>query len=206
MDFDSFLTSPRWEILQIIAEKPSSPVEIAEKLNTTVSYASQQLKLLDAASLLIKEKTGAAGKGKPRTLFSLSNELVYISILTKEFSDKKLIYLTGSHKVILKIWMVSDISKHYYIEKIYWKLEEDLEEISAIFIEDSSKVKIIIVSDSKKINAKVKSLSDKFKEKIEIQIMSKEQSKKLLSDYLIALYDPQDILKNLKGGNFGKDE
>ena len=58
MNYDSFLSTPRWEILQILAEKPSSPIEIAEKLGTTVSYASQQLTLLSAAGIVFKKKTG----------------------------------------------------------------------------------------------------------------------------------------------------
>ena len=207
MDFDLFLTPPRWEILQIIAEKPSSPVEISEKLNTTVSYVSQQLKLLDAANLLVKEKTGAVKKGKPRTLFSLSNELLYISALTKKFSQKKLIYLTEHHKKIIKIWLCCDPSYHYSIEKLIWKLEEDIDEIEAIFIESSSSApKIIIVSESKKLRTKIDSFIEKLEKKIEYVFISKGQLKKISSDSLISLHDPNNILKELKGGKIGKDE
>ena len=63
MELDSFLASPRWEILKIISEKPSSPIEIAKKTKTTVSFISQQLKLLEAARIVSKEKTGAFEKG-----------------------------------------------------------------------------------------------------------------------------------------------
>ena len=69
MELDSFLASPRWEILKIISERPSSPIEIGEKTKTTVSFVSQQLKLLEAAQIVSKEKTGAFEKGKPRNLF-----------------------------------------------------------------------------------------------------------------------------------------
>jgi predicted transcriptional regulator len=200
MDFDSFLTSPRWEILQIIAEKPSSPVEIAQKLNTTVSYASQQLKLLDAAGLLNKEKTGAAEKGKPRTLFSLSNELLYLTVLTKELSEKKLIYLTDYHRTILKIWMLKDLSLHYFIEKLYWKLEEDLDEIEAIFVEETDEARVIIVSDSKKVKTKIETFSKKLEKKIDFSFVTKTQLKKISSKFLTPLYDPKNILENLKGG------
>ena len=55
MELDSFLASPRWDILRIISENPYSPIEIAERTKTTVSFVSQQLKLLEAAGLVKKE-------------------------------------------------------------------------------------------------------------------------------------------------------
>lgn len=205
MDFDLFLTSPRWEILQIIAIKPSSPVEIAEKLNTTVSYVSQQLKLLDAANLLKREKTGAVLKGKPRTLFSLANELSYITLLTKQISEKKLIPLTPHHKRILNIWLLKDSSFHYYIEKFYWKLEEDLEDIEAIFIENSSLNPKIILIGEPKIKIKIENILKKLGKEIEYMIISKNQIKKLNPSFLIVLHDSKNIFQELKGGEFKKD-
>lgn len=206
MDFDLFLTSPRWEILQIIAEKPSSPIEIAEKLKTTVSYVSQQLKLLDAANLLVKEKTGAAEKGKPRTLFRLSSELLYITALTKKFSEKKLLYISDYHKSILKIWLHIDSSLHYYAEKLFWKLEENIPEIEAIFIENSNFIpKMLIVSDSKKLKAYIGTFSKALDNKIEPVFILKNQLKKFSFDSLIPLHDPHEILEELKGGNDKND-
>jgi predicted transcriptional regulator len=201
MNLDSFLTSPRWEILQIIAKKPESPMEIAEKLNTTVSYVSQQLKLLEAAGLVKKERTGAVERGKPRTLFSISNEFLYLITLTKKFSGKKLIYLTEHHKTILKIWLIDDPSLHYYIEKFFWQIENSLNEIDAIFI-DTSKPKptIIIVSESKKLKQKISFFIKEFSEKIDYSIISKKDLKKTLPTSAYSLYDSDNILKELKGG------
>jgi len=204
MDFDSFLTYPRWEILQIIAEKPSSPVEIAKKLNTTVSYVSQQLKLLDAAGLLVKKKTGAAEKGKPRTLFNLSNELLYFSVLTNKFSEKKLIYLTDYHRTIIKIWLLNDSSFHYYIEKLFWKLEEDLSEIEGIFIGIKANTNIIIVSESKKLKSKIDSFIKNIGKNIDYSFVSKNQLKKFLGEF-VSLYDPENLFEKMKGGDVKND-
>lgn len=206
MDFDLFLTSPRWEILQIIAGKPSSPVEIAEKLNTTVSYVSQQIKLLDAANLLKKEKTGEVLKGKPRSLFSLSNELLYLTILSKKTSEKKLIQLTDHHKTILNIWLLKDPSLHYYFEKFYWKLEEDIEEIEGIFIENSGIIpRLLIVTESKKIKPKIEGYIHKLKREIEYIIISRPQLKRFNTDFLLTIHDPNNIFEELKGGIEKKD-
>ena len=201
MDFDSFLTSPRWEILQILAEKPSSPVEIAEKLNTTVSYASQQLKLLDAAGIVVKRRTGAAKRGKPRALFSLSNELLYLTSLTRDFSEKKLIEITEHHKAVLKIWMLEDVSLHYYFEKLFWKLNEDLGELEGIFINKSKETpELIVVSDSKKLKSKIESFVKDFEKQISVSFVQKSQLKKFSKELLIPLHDPLNLKQKLKGG------
>jgi predicted transcriptional regulator len=201
MDFDIFLTPPRWDILKIIAEKPSSPVEISEKLNTTVSYVSQQLKLLDAANLLSKEKTGAFEKGKPRTLFSLSNELFYLTLLTRNVAIKKLIPLTEYHKTILKIWNLNEPSLHYYIEKFYWKLEESLEELEGIYIDTSTiDPQIIIISESKKLKQKIEEFIKTQSREIKYSFIQKPQLKKFSFEHLVSLHDPNRLIDELKGG------
>jgi len=209
MDFDSFLTSQRWEILQIVAENPSSPIEIAEKLSTTVSYVSQQLKLLDAARLIKKQKTGSVLKGKPRTVFSISNELVYITLLTRKNSEKKIIYLTPHHKRILSIWMLDDISLHDLFVKLLFKLEEDLDEFDGAFIDQSGKVpKLVLVSDSKVLKSKIGAFIKNFQQKIDFDFISKTQLNKFTRENLVVLYDSLDLLDSqhmLKGGD-EKDE
>jgi len=207
MDFDSFLASPRWEILQIIAKNPSSPVEIAKKLNTTVSYISQQLKLLDAAGIVKKQRTGAVEKGKPRMLFSISKDILYLTALSKGFSGKKLLYITEHHKSILKIWMLEDASLHYPMEKIFWKLEENLQELEGIFIETSANnSRLIIISDSKKLKLRIDAFAKKLEKKIECSFISKSQVKKFSSDSLVSLHDPNHLLNRLKGGHEAGNE
>ena len=199
MDFESFLTYPRWEILKIIAEKPTSPVEISEILGTTVSYASQQLKLLDAAGLIIKEKTGASLKGKPRTLFRLSNELFYVSVLTKGFSEKRLIYLDSYHRVIVKIWLIEDETLHYPLMKLFWNVEENLKDINGIFF-DIKKEKIIIVTDSKKVKINAEKCIKNFDKKLSLSFATENNFNKIPLENLFSLYEKDDSLRELKGG------
>jgi predicted transcriptional regulator len=162
MEPDYLLSDSRWEILRLIAEKPLSPIQIAKKLNTTVSYISQQLRLLEAAGLTQKERTGQVEKGKPRTLFSIPEEITYLISLTKDFAKKKLIYLTDYHKIILRIWLLENTSLHYHIEKFFWLIEKYLNDIKGIFIDTKGiSPKIIIISDKKikqKIDSAIKKL------------------------------------------------
>lgn len=202
MDFDLFLTSPRWEILQIIAEKPSSPIEIAEKINTTVSYVSQQLKLLDAAGILKKKKTGASEKGKPRTLFGLSKDIMYLTILLNGFSDKKLISVDKFKEIILRIWAVSDSSQHYILQKFFWKIEEAFDCIESIYYGGGSRLpKIVVLLKEGKNSSKLLSLAKKFDKEVDFESVKLDKFSKMNSESLSVIYDPSKILEKLKGGS-----
>ncbi len=201
MELDSFLASPRWEILQLISAQPSSPIEIAAKLNTTVSYISQQMKLLEAAGLVKKEKTGAVERGKPRTIFSIAKELVYLTPLSNTFSTKKALYLTDYHKLVLKIWFTSNNSLHEPLHKLLIKIEKYFPKIDFIGI-DSSKypVKLIFI-----VNEKSFKVADFIDEKIfSTDTLSENQLSKMDLSEIQLLHDPKNIfnrMKNLKGGN-----
>ena len=102
MDLETLLTGTKWEILELLASKPLSPLELAKKLNTTIANISQQLRLLQTAGLVKKQRTGSAKPGKPRMLFSLSNNYAFITVLSKGFAKKKLIKLSQKQKEALK--------------------------------------------------------------------------------------------------------
>lgn len=170
MNFDSFLGEKRWEILEIVAKNPSSPIEIAEKLGTTVSYISQQLKLLEAARIIYKTKTGSAEKGKPRSLYAISEEFVYVISLTKGFSNKKLIYLSPYHKIILAVWTLEDASLHNSMQNLIFKLIESNLDFDSLFL-DRENSKLIIVSNSKEIKSKVDSFVKILERKVDYSII-----------------------------------
>jgi DNA-binding PadR family transcriptional regulator len=209
MDFYSFVSSPRWKILEILAREPSSPLELSKKLETSVSYISQQLKLLEAANLVIKQKTGKADRGQPRMVFSLSSEVVYFVALVKGTPLRKLLHLTEHHKTILRIWLLENQNLHYLIEKLYWGLEADLGEVLCIFVHSSNgKVKAIVVSDSKKIGGKVENFVKQSQDKIECKTISENELKKYPREEIFPIYDPKNMFldKKLKGGIITDDD
>ena len=193
-----FLVEKRWEILRILAERPSSPIELSERLGTTVSYVSQQLKLLEAVGLVIKEKTGVAEKGKPRSVYSIKNELVYLTLLTKNNSGKKLVYLTPRHQGILNIWLLDDITLHYPIEKLFWKLEDLLGEIDGVFIERGFVPKVLFIAGSKEVKTKIDSIAKEFGKKIGYSYVTKSSLSTISPEILLPLHDPHNILNELK--------
>lgn len=105
MELETLLTGSKWEIIELLAKEKLSPIELAKRLSTTVANISMQLRLLQTAGLVKKEKTGSAGAGKPRTLFSLSDDYGFIIVFSKDFAKKKLLRLTKEQKEQLKRWM-----------------------------------------------------------------------------------------------------
>jgi DNA-binding transcriptional regulator GbsR (MarR family) len=205
MELDSFLASPRWEILKIISERPSSPIEIAEKTKTTVSFISQQLKLLEATQLVTKEKTGAFEKGKPRSLFSISKDLFYLTTLTNGFGDKKSLNLDDYQKSILRIWSLENKSLQYFLEDFLYKIKNNFDEINAIFL-DLKKVNpsVIIISEDKKIQQTIDTFSKKSEEKIKFEIYSLLDLNKLNLSSFFPVYQSSIFSKKnieMKGGD-----
>ncbi len=108
MDLETLLTGSKWEIIELLAKNSISPTELAKRLNTTIANISMQLRLLQTAGLVKKEKTRAAGAGKPRTLFSLSDDFGFIIVFSKDFAKKKLLRLAKEQKEQLKKWLKGD--------------------------------------------------------------------------------------------------
>lgn len=98
MDIENLLTGTKWDIIQLLSKRQYSPLELSKQLNTTIANISQQLRLLETADLIKKNKTGSTGPGKPRTLFSLSDDYAFITIISQGFAQKKLIHLTKKTK------------------------------------------------------------------------------------------------------------
>jgi hypothetical protein len=148
--------------------------------------------------LIIKEKTGVAEKGKPRSVYSVKNELVYLTLLTKNNSGKKLIYLTPHHQGILNIWLLDDITLHYPIEKLFWKLENLLGEIEGVFIEQGFVPKVLFISGSKEVKTKVDSIIKTLDKKISCSFVTKGSLSNLPLESLLPIHDPNNILYELK--------
>ena len=204
MELDSFLASPRWEILKIISERPSSPIEIAEKTKTTVSFISQQLKLLEAAQLVSKEKTGAFEKGKPRNLFSISKDLFYLVMLTNGFGDKKSLSLEDYQKSILRTWFLENKSLQYFLEDFIYKIKNNFQDINAIFV-DTKKItpSLIIFLEDKKVQQIIENISKKSEEKVKFEFYSLGDLNKINISSFFLIYQSHVFLKKnieMKGG------
>ncbi len=136
----------KWNILKSLSQQKLSPIQLAQKLNTTMANISQQMRLLEAANLVKKEKIKNRDKGKPRTLFSLSENFAYLIPAMQNFADKKLLKVTEHHQITLKIWFLENAELQSNVEKSYWKIEPYMSRIQAMAINLNSK-EFVVVAD-----------------------------------------------------------
>lgn len=198
MELDSFLSSPRWDMLKIIINKPSSPMEISQQLQTTTSFVSQQLKLLEAAGLVKKQKTGAFERGKPRTLFSIAQESIYLVPLAKNAPDKKLIPLSQEHKAIVNIWCLEDKEIQVALQRFFWEIQPNLEKIQEIFVyTKTSPSKVYVISKDTTLTHKINEIQKKLKDKVLFQVTPSLPSlEKLEPEHLFSIYLKGGLEKN----------
>ena len=65
MELEGLFSGTKWDILRLIAKEPRNPLELARVLGTSIANISQQLRLLEAAGLVRKEKVSNRERGKP---------------------------------------------------------------------------------------------------------------------------------------------
>lgn len=104
-DVDATLFSnSKWKIIQILSAKPSSPLQIAKRLGTSIANVSQQLRILEAYKLVRKERTSNTGAGKPRTIYRLTRPQAFIAMSSPSQTSKSLIPLDLSDELQIRIW------------------------------------------------------------------------------------------------------
>jgi hypothetical protein len=204
MELETLFTSSKWEIIKRISHEKESPLQIAQKLNTTIANISQQLRLLEMSGLIKKEKLSNRASGKPRMLFSLKQDFAYLITCTKEGVGKKLISLDLYQKVILNSLLTENNELQRIANDIYIEIEKSPTDIKAVFFNNKNKRELYVLSDkpketqkswekiSKKVNPEtldIKFINDKefvkgFKAKF--QLNSK--------DDILSIYDPEQII------------
>ncbi|MCK5282026.1 MAG: winged helix-turn-helix transcriptional regulator [Nanoarchaeota archaeon] len=218
MEITTLFAEQKWNIIKSLSKDKFSPLQLAERSDTTIANISQQLRLLEAAELVKKEKIKNRERGKPRTLFSLSNDYVFLVSAMKNFAKKRLLVLSDYHKVILRILFLENTDLHYYLAKFYWKIEEYLDSIKAIIVlPDGNEIKVVIVADkAKEIERKISPVEikkpNKESKSIKIRGITQDELVKLVKqgkhpfssvEDLQVIYDPEGIISDLEkqGGN-----
>jgi DNA-binding transcriptional regulator GbsR (MarR family) len=193
MELELMFSDQKWNILKCLSEGKYSPIQLAEKLNTTMANISQQMRLLEAANLVKKEKIKNRDKGKPRALFSLSDEFAYMIPTMKGFAQKKLIKVNDHQKIMLKIWFIEDASVQNAIERAYLKLKPWLKDIKMMVI--SGQKELIVVSDNPEHIKKLSSDSD-----VPVKIMPSKDAEK---NYRNSAYsDPKFTILHVQKNSF----
>ncbi len=198
MDIESMFSGGKWQLIELLSRKELSPLQLSEILGTSVANVSQQLKLLDLLGLLSTVKVPNREKGKPRTLYSLSNDYVYVISVLKNYAGKHLIKASPIHSAMARIMCIPETELHYPLMKLFWRLEPSFEYIKALYF-DKSKATMFVVSENQ---SKLKlQASYSFRQ----GFGSFEISIKLLSKFPLELegqypiYDPGNLLRQKEG-------
>ena len=213
MEIATLFTEQKWNIFKLLSQDKLSPLQLAQKSNTTIANISQQLKLLEAVDLVKKEKIKNREKGQPRTLFSISNDYAYLVFATNDFAEKKLLVLNDYDKFLLRTLFLENAELHYYLSKFYWKIEDYLELLDMIIVmKGGDEIEIALVAEKakeieKKINiTQIKKPNGETKS-VKILAFTKEELIKLVKQGkapfspvkdLQVIHDPKRILSDLK--------
>jgi len=197
----------KWDIIKDLSDKKLSPLQLAQKYNTTIGNVGNQLRILEAFGLVKKEKVSNRDRGKPRTLFSLAYDCAFLASASKGFANRKLLKMSGYHDTILKLWYIDNEKLHYPLEKFYWKVEDYLSEMKglAVKVNHDREISVLILTSNigqlkNKIGNSIQ-ISDENKVPIQFNIIYKNVSelKKFdsVKEYHV-IHDPEDFLSSYK--------
>src|SRR3989338_3033668 len=146
MELAPLFSEQRWNILKHISEGPKSPMQLAGLTKTTMANISQQLRLLEAAGLVTKQKIPNKKKGQPRSLFSIPHDYAYIISVTGNYAGKKLVRLARAQKIYLRILSLDIPSQDERLEAAYFGIRPHLGSISAVAAELSSEPALLVAA------------------------------------------------------------
>ncbi|MFH1211391.1 MAG: helix-turn-helix domain-containing protein [Candidatus Woesearchaeota archaeon] len=221
MDFGELLTGSRWKILQELAKKPLSESELAAKLSTSLANISQQIRLLEAYSFVIKEKEAVqegirAGnkRGKPKSLYSLSIAVASVAMVTGSGAERVSREINPFEAMLLNILLFLKEQDRYFLLKHLISNDELVKHSQGIgFLKSSTEdVEIITITDDfESIRKKYSNVFIKFGDR-EKKIVSWTHSLQEIKDGLarkesyfinltkkiIPIYESEEVFKKIE--------
>jgi len=226
---EEICTNNKWALLQLIAEEPQTPSALALKTHTSISNVVQQLKLLEAYNIVTHEraplqepeqktttsiKSRIKNSGKPKNIYTLTTQTIYMTILRKGFAQKKTIKLDSNNILLFTTIATTNSEDAFFILKFMMTYEDLIKKTKAIGFLKSTResIELFIISDhleelrSKFSNIFVQDLSGKTKKIVNWSHNEYEITDGLhRSDpYFVGmiktvtpLYDPKELFKTL---------
>jgi hypothetical protein len=117
MEQSTLFTTSKWDLLQVLSQGDASPIELAAKAHTSLANISQQLRLLELAGFVKSRRIPNRDKGKPRIVYSLTDEFAFIVVAASKFVEKRFIKLSPMQKATLRCWFSPDPSLAVHFER-----------------------------------------------------------------------------------------
>jgi predicted transcriptional regulator len=180
-----------------LSKSSKSPIELAEESSTSVSNISQSLRFLELAGIVKSERISNRDKGQPRVAYSLASDKAYIIVTSKNFVNKKLVFLDRNKQITLKIWFYDNEALQPFIEKAVQNIEDIIPSAKGIFIDnDSAELKLILVPRDKAFKKEIKEITitlEGASRKAKYSVADASSLQKDSSRYY-AIYDPENMI------------
>ncbi|MFH1071975.1 MAG: winged helix-turn-helix domain-containing protein [Nanoarchaeota archaeon] len=153
MEYGALLIGSKWDILKELSKKSSSPTELSAKLKTSIPNILQQLSLLEAHGLVEKTREFSKKPGKPRTIYTLKNELLHLSFIGGYKSKKLLIPLDKEDilpYLILQARLFDNQEDSLHLMKFFFLNEELLRKCDAVafFKSNQKEIELLIITEN----------------------------------------------------------
>lgn len=143
------LSQSQFALLKELSNKPNSASSLAKKLDVSLPYILNQLKLLEAKSFIKKEaikKTGLAGK--PKQKYSIKISQIELNIISNQITTSKSIQ-NKTMKIFLQLCAQIDENKQNEFAKIFWNYAKEFKKITSFIKvnETSSSLELIAITN-----------------------------------------------------------
>lgn len=156
MDVDLLTAKAKWAVLERLAKKESSPLEIAKQLNTSVANVSTQLRYLEIANVVKKRRITNAAAGMPRILYSINRPLCIVMAASNDFSMRKVVELDAEKEIMLRIWQLPKPT-HAPLVRFYLQFQQLFDENHDVYYADhgDNVIKVVVCNNKKPLPAKI---------------------------------------------------
>lgn len=216
----------RIAIMEALAEGPSTPTNLAERIGKSLPVVTRHLSQLQRTGLV--ERVGERkGKTRPSVEYALRESILMFKALRGEI-DFVHLPATELVKTQVRIWSIPQREFHYYVQRFFWEIQEAIPSIESMAVygsvakgdaREDSDIDILVLARSnvkeleRKYGAKVVEKPGGEAKMFMTQVFKPAEFRKSLrsgSDFarrvmdgLIVIYDPSRFLEDLVVGTLG---
>lgn len=192
----------KWRIVELLSKGDTTPTEIAGKLKKSLPNICLHLKGLEDLNL-IKRIGEKSGKTRPHTKYTIGTGFIRLTQAVPGSARKIFLELDENLKTHLNLWSIPQKEFHYYLERLWWDMQNYIESIEAVAVFGSvakgnarpeSDIDVLILA---KKNIK------KLEKKFSARIIGPSRMGKMIMAHVFTVKDFKDMLGS--GSVFAKE-
>jgi hypothetical protein len=148
MEMELFFSNSKWEILSELSKNPKSPLELADIFKTSVANISQQLRLMEAAGVIGKNKVSNFEKGKPRTQYYIKEDIFYMVRLGEKFASKQFLKKDPLITYIFNLFSIINKKDQFFLLRFFCDNSDILAESAiGVFKNTDKSIELFIITE-----------------------------------------------------------